>query len=141
MRAEDRSPDEALPWLLADGRAVRQSARSDFMWLRPFDVPALLAARTYLAPGRVVLEVDDPLGYAAGRFTLEGGPDGATCARTDDAPGLTLDVDVLGSVALGGPSLRVLADAGRVAVHDADALATADAMFRGAVTPWCSTWF
>ena len=84
-----------------------QSDRADFLWLRPLDVPALLGSRTYLAPGRVVLEVDDPLGYAAGRYALDGGPDGATCARTTDEPGLTLGVDVLGAVALGGPSLRL----------------------------------
>jgi len=74
-------------------------------------------------------------------LALEGGPDGASCVRTDEAPGLTVDPEALGAVALGGPSLRVLADARRVTVHDDAALAMADAMFRGAVMPWCSTWF
>jgi len=141
VRADDRSPDETLPWLLTDGRVVQQSDRADFLWLRPLDVPALLSARTYLASGRVVLEVIDRLGYAAGSYALDGGPAGATCTRADEAPGLTIDVEVLGAVALGGVSLRLLAEAGRLTVHDAAALATGDAMFRASITPWCSTWF
>jgi hypothetical protein len=50
-------------------------------------------------------------------------------------------VDVLGAASLGGRSLRQLAAAGRLDVHDHGALAVADAMFRGDVTPWCATWF
>lgn len=141
VKAEDRRVDEVVPWMLADGRAVQQSERADFMWVRPLDVPALLGARTYLAPGRVVLDVHDPLGYAAGRYVVEGGPDGATCARTTEAAELSLGVDVLGALSLGGVSPRVLAEAGQLMVHDSGALATADTMFRAAVTPWCSTWF
>lgn len=141
VKADDRRVDEAAPWMLADGRAVQQSDRADFMWVRPLDVPALLGARTYLTPGRLVLDVHDPLGYATGRYVVEGGPDGATCARTTEAAGLSLGVDVLGALSLGGVSARILAEAGHVAVHDPGALATADTMFRAVVTPWCSTWF
>jgi predicted acetyltransferase len=128
VRAEDRSVEEAVSWVVADGSAVRQSDRADFLWLRPLDVPALLAARAYLVPGRVVVEVTDPLGYAS-------------CARTTEEPGLTLGVDVLGAISLGGASLRLLAEASRVAVHDTRALAVADTMFRAPITPWCNTWF
>ncbi len=55
--------------------------------------------------------------------------------------GLTVPVDTLGAAYLGGVSLRTLAAAGRLDVHDERALATADAMFRSDVTPWCTTWF
>ena len=49
----------------------------------------------------LVLEVRDemrPDGDAAGRFLLEGGPDAASCDRTDAQPDLVLDVGALGSL-------------------------------------------
>jgi predicted acetyltransferase len=139
--AGDRRVDEVLPWIVADGRHVTQTWRADFLWVRVLDVATALAARTYAAPGRVVLDVTDPLGLARGRYALDGGPDGASCRPTDESPGLTVPVDALSATYLGGVSLRTLAAAGRLDVHDDRALATADVMFRGAVTPWCTTWF
>jgi predicted acetyltransferase len=141
VHASDRPVGEALPWLLADGRAVRQSARFDFVWVRVLDVCAALGARGYLTEGRVVIEVTDELGFATGRYALEGSPDGATCVRSSEAAQLTFPVDTLGTVFMGGMPLRTLAEAGRVDVHDRRALDRADVMFRSAVTPWCSTWF
>ena len=141
VEAGDRSVDEPLPWLLADARMVRQTARFDFLWTRILDVCAALTQRSYPVEGRVVLEVVDPLGLAGGRFALDGGPDGAGCAPSGESAGLTLPVDALGSAFLGGVPVETLAAAGRVDRHDAAALATAGAMFRSAPTPWCSTWF
>jgi predicted acetyltransferase len=85
--------------------------------------------------------VTDTLGIAAGRFVLDGGPDGATCTPTDASAELTLPVDTLGSLYLGGVSALTLARAGRLDEHAPGALARADTMFRSADTPWCSTWF
>jgi predicted acetyltransferase len=141
VRAGDRAIDERLPWLLVDGRVVSQTGRWDFLWVRVLDVAATLSARRYLAEGRVVIEVTDPLGLASGRFVLDGGPDGAVCAGTSELPDLSVTVDALGSVSLGGVTLSTMADVGRAAEHRRGALARADAMFRGAVIPWCSTWF
>ena len=133
-------PREALPWLVADARA-RGAAVADFLWVRILDVASLLAARALPHRGRVVLEVVDAQGLATGRFAVEGGPDGASCTPTTEAAGLTLGVGARRRL----PRRRVAADAGdgraQVDVHDPAALATADAMFRGAVDPWCSTWF
>ncbi len=80
VKAHDRSTDEALAWSVADARHIAQKWRSDFLWVRLLDTPTALSARTYLAPGRAVLEVVDAHGFASGRFVLDGGPDGATCA-------------------------------------------------------------
>jgi predicted acetyltransferase len=136
-----RPVDEPLGWFLLDGRAIRQRDRSDFTWLRVLDVPAALEARRYSVTGRVVLEVVDPMGFAAGRWALDGGPDGATCARTDASADLTVPVTTLGSIYLGGYRLRTLAGAGLASEHTPGALATADAMFAGHVAPWCNTEF
>jgi predicted acetyltransferase len=141
VKAGDRSTDEPLRWLLTDGRAITREAQDDFVWVRVLDVPAALSARRYLTEGRVVLEVEDLLGHAAGRFLLEGGPDGATCSRTDATADLALSAFALGSAYLGGVRLNELATGGLVTELTPGSLATTDAMFLSEVTPWCNTWF
>ncbi len=141
VQAGDRPVDEPLVWLLRDGRALRQTGRFDFLWVRVLDVSSALSARRYPTEGRLVLEVTDPLGMASGRFVLEGGPTGATCTATDATAEMTLPVDALGSVFLGGMSVLALGGAGRIDEHAPGALARADTMFRSPTTPWCSTWF
>jgi predicted acetyltransferase len=141
VRVADRPADELLPWLLADARHAQPSDRSDFLWIRPLDVAAMLSTRSYPVPGQIVLEVVDAMGLAGGRFALEAGPEGAHCMRTRASADLTLDAATLGSVYLGGYHLRTLAAAGLVEEHSTNAVARADAMFGSPITPWCSTWF
>lgn len=141
VEAGDRSVHEPLVWLLHDGRSLRQTGRFDFIWVRVLDVAAALAARRYPTEGRLVIEVVDPLRLAGGRFALEGGPDGATCAPTDASADVTLPVESLGSMYMGGMSVLALAHAGRIDEHTSGALDRGEAMFRSGVTPWCSTWF
>jgi predicted acetyltransferase len=141
VRAADRPVDEPLPWLLTDGRAVRTVERADFLWLRMLDVPAALTARGYPRAGRVVLEVTDPTGYAAGRYALDASPDGATCKPTTESADLTLPATALAAVYLGGFRLRMLAAAGQVDEHTAGALDAADLLFLGDRPPWCTVWF
>ena len=126
VRAAGRPVDEAVPWLLGDGRAARQTRRGDQMWLRLLDVPAALTARSYGGSGRVVLEVLDPAGYAAGRFALDASPDGATCVPTAEGADVTLPVTTLGSAYLGGHRLGQLARAGLADEHRPGALRVAD---------------
>ncbi len=127
--------------MLVDGRSLRQTGRFDFIWVRVLAVAAALSGRRYASDGAVVIEVIDPLGIAGWRFALEGGPKGATCVPTGASADLTVPVDALGSVYLGGMSVLALGAAGRVDEHASGALVRADAMFRSALTPWCSTWF
>lgn len=141
VTADDRSVDEPLAWWLADGRDLVQTARSDFVWARPLDTVTCLAGRTYAAPLDAVLEVVDPVGVSGGRFRVrtDGGP--ATCSPTTDSPDLTLPVATLGTVLLGGRSLRTLAVAGLADEHRPGTVDRADAAFRSTVTPWSATWF
>jgi predicted acetyltransferase len=141
VQAHDRNTDEAVLWMVSDGRHITQRWRSDFLWVRMLDVAAALSVRTYLTPGRIVIEVADAQGLAAGRFALDGGPDGASCAPTTESAGIAVSAEALGAAYLGGVSLRTLAGAGQVDAHDEQTLATADTMFRGAIAPWCTTWF
>jgi len=141
VRTESRGPGEVLPWLLSDGRSAQQHLRTDALWLRLLDPAAALTARRYPLAGGLVLEVHDALGLAAGRFALEAGTDGATCAPTTRIPDLTLDVSVLASAYLGGHPLRLLADAGYVDEHRDGAVVAADALLRSPTAPWCATGF
>src|SRR4051794_22254702 len=139
--ADQRGVDDPLPLWLTDARAVRQRYRTDFLWVRVLDVPAALAARRYGCAGALVLEVEDALGHAAGRYALEGAADGAQCARTTAAADLAVRVEALGAAYQGGASLAALAAAGWVREERPGALATADAMFGWLARPWCATLF
>ena len=139
--AEERSADERLPWLLRDARAVRQRLKTDFLWARLLDVPAALVARRYLREGELVLEVRDAAGFAAGRFALRIGSDGAQCEPTAAAPEVALDAGALSAAYLGGRSLATMAAAGWAQELRPGALARADAMLRWSVEPWCATMF
>jgi predicted acetyltransferase len=134
--------DEPLAWRLADPRRLRTRNTGDMLWARILDVPAALAGRRYLASDRLVLQVDDAFRPASGGvFALDGGPDGAECARTDAEPDLVLGVSELGSLYLGGASFAMLARAGRVTERTQGALARADRMFASERAPWCDTDF
>jgi predicted acetyltransferase len=128
--------DDPLPWKLTNRRAVRRK-RSETLWVRVLDVPAALTARRYGAEGRLVLGIADAFcGDVAGNYELVVGSDGAECHATDAASDLDLDVGDLGSIYLGGHAPSTLSRAGRIR-GSAEALETADALFRWGVAPWC----
>jgi predicted acetyltransferase len=141
VRAVDRAVDDAVPWLLVDARHAKADNRFDFLWLRLLDTAALLGARAYGVPGKLVIEVVDADGYAGGRFALDGGPVGATCAPTTETVDLTIGVSALGSICLGGYPVRTLAAAGLVDEHAPGTVARAARMFATDRAPWCTTWF
>jgi predicted acetyltransferase len=136
-----RPNDDPVPLWLRDGRAATLHDRSDHVWARLLDVPAALEARRYTVDGRLVFEIDDPLGFAHGRFALEGGPDGATCKTTTDDPDLRIPAKALGAAYLGGFTWSRLAAAGWVDESRPGALATAAAMFFIPRLPWCAMTF
>jgi predicted acetyltransferase len=136
IRASNTDPGSALPYLVTDRRRVRQR-HSDGLWVRILDVPGALGSRLYPLAGSLTFEVaDDFYGSAAGRFTLEGGPDGADCYRSDRKADIVLDVRSLSAVYLGGVSFSELARAGLVEAS-AGALQRADLMFSWTRPPWC----
>jgi predicted acetyltransferase len=141
IRAHDRPVDDTLPWLLVDGRHVRQTSCFDMLWLRPLDVARLLTTRAYAASGRIVIEVDDPLGLAGGRFALDASPAGARCTTTTESAELTMPIRTLGAACLGDVRLDVLHRAGWLDEEVPDAVGRAGALLAGDVAPWCNTWF
>jgi predicted acetyltransferase len=142
IRLIDRPVDDPVRWRLADPRRLRVTHVGDQLWVRLLDVPGALAARRYAVSGSLVLEVTDALRPRnQGRFRLEGGPDGATCAPVNASPDLALDVADLGAAYLGGASLASLARAERVAELTPGALLRADRMFAASPPPICTTHF
>ncbi|GAB3146099.1 GNAT family N-acetyltransferase [Amycolatopsis stemonae] len=138
VRARWRPVDEPLAVMLTDHRHARTTDVEDDLWLRPVDVAAALAARTYGGAGSVVLAVADRvLPTNAGHYEV--GPDGAR--RTDAAADLALDVDTLGMLYLGQWSVSALVAAGRVEVRDPAAVSRADELFTTVVAPWNGTLF
>ena len=103
-------------------------------------IGAAIALR-YAREGALTIAVRDSLLAAcAGAWRIDGGRDGATCARATGAPDIEVDAAELGALYLGGRSVRALARAGRVR-GDAAALARADAMLRWDPPPWCPELF
>ncbi|OGO57342.1 MAG: hypothetical protein A2V85_15770 [Chloroflexi bacterium RBG_16_72_14] len=139
--AEGRSPSEGLPWLLTNHRAAMVSEVGEGLWVRLFDVARALEARTYEREGGLVLEVVDDELRAPLRLALEASPGGTTCRPTDRSAELTLPVSALGAAYLGGTRLRDVVIGMGADEHRPGAMATADALFRTADEPWCSTFF
>ncbi len=125
--------DHELFLLLREPRMLRFEYR-DGLWVRLVDVQAALAARSYKAGEPVVIEVrDDLFAENAGRYRV--GPDGAE--RTDAEAELSLPIQALGSVYLGGFGFGELARAGQVEELVDGALDRADTLFRADRYPWC----
>jgi predicted acetyltransferase len=112
-------PDDPLRWALTDINAVKYTDLAEFLWVRILDVETSLAARPWTADGRVVLEVEDAQGHAAGRYRIVTDGGRAAVTRTDEPAEVTLDAETLGSLYLGGAHVSALSRAGRL--HGTDA--------------------
>jgi predicted acetyltransferase len=136
VQAEERPTDDVLPLLLANPRAL-VSRPSDGLWLRPVDVGAVLAARTYAVQGGLTIAVTDRLIQDNnGAWALEGGPNGAQCRRSDAQPDLRLDVADLGATFLGATRFARLVRAGRAEEITPGAAGRADLLFFTEPAPW-----
>ena len=97
VKAGDRPTDEALPWLLENGRLAKQVSSFDFMWVRPLDVARLLTTRTYErdGPHRVRRRRRPRASPVAGSRSTRR-PTGRRASRRREAAELTFPVKALG---------------------------------------------
>ncbi|MBB6420762.1 GNAT family N-acetyltransferase [Streptomyces sp. AK010] len=136
VTVRSRPVDDAWQYLVTDPRRCHPRVR-DSLYVRPVEVGAALAARTYQTPVDVVFEVEDAFcPWNAGRWRLSGDAKGASCERTADAADVALSVRELGAAYLGGVSLAALGAAGRVRELRPGALAEASLGFGAGVPPW-----
>ena len=152
VKAHLRPTDETLRWQIADFRSAEVKTW-EHQYLRVLDVPAAFSARTYAAPGELILDVSDALGFAAGIWrisvveSVETTPPSyaATVTQLDaapaDIPTLTLTANELASLYLGGVSATTLVDAGRIAEGTPGDASIADGILRAARAPWLSVWY
>ncbi|MEY9876038.1 putative acetyltransferase [Streptacidiphilus sp. MAP12-33] len=140
----DLAPDSPLPLALHDQRACvdNNDSTGDFLWVRILDVAQAFSARTYDAPGRVVFDVSDTMGYTAGRFVLDAAEDGTgrclASGSTDDAVvDFALDVSQLAAVYFGHSTLGRLAEAGLLEPRREGGLRAAQRVLRTDRAPWC----
>lgn len=133
--------DDPLRWALVDQRSHRVESIDDRLWLRILDPVAALQGRTYACEDLdLVLAVTDPMGFAAGTFAVEVRQRAATVTASDDPADVTLGVEELGSLFLGGVDPEVLAMSGRIQAGP-EAVASLRALFGGFRRPWCNTDF
>jgi predicted acetyltransferase len=128
-------------WMLADTQALQRRV-TDALWVRLVDVGAALSGRRYATDVDMAFEVtDDFCPWNEGRWLLEGGPDGATCARTSRSPDLSLDTADLAATFLGGVGLGPLVRSGRVVEGASAVTARAHAALAWDPRPWAVTFF
>ena len=134
IRADLRPVDDPIHSLLAGMRRAKTKV-GDGLWVRVLDVPGVLEARTYSGAGSISFTVRDSLGHAGGNYRLETDGKDTTVTAIDVDTDVSIDVEDLGALSLGGRSALQLAMAGRVTGPD-DAIVTLDTLFRGSRAPW-----
>ena len=134
-------PHPLQQWLLEPRRLGLTV--NDGLWLRFVDLATALAARRYIGPGSIVLDIDDEMFESnAGRWKLTVADDGtATVKRSTADPDLAIDVGALASTYLGTWRFLDLAAAGRVRECRPGAIETADGLFRARRTAYANTMF
>lgn len=138
------SLDDPLVWLATDQRAPK-SVIEDDMWIRILDVPRALAARTYATPLNMVVRVrDEYVGYNSGLWRIATEPMRGPAPGDDDAVAaaasgdlhvatlsrvtdgladgsvfadLSMGIQELSALYLGGVSAQTLTDAGLIEEH------------------------
>lgn len=128
--------DDPLPAMVTDDRRVRRTL-SDAMWVRLMDVIDALEARTYESDGLIVFAVEDTnRPENSGTYRLEVADGRAQVTETTGPADVSLDVDVLGHLYLGGGDAHVMASAGRISGGPA-AVSTLHRLLHTDGAPWC----
>src|SRR5699024_9874251 len=93
--------DDPLMWAMVDRRGYKITGAGDRVWCRVLDPVRCLAARPWRGRGSIVVEIVDPMDFAAGRFHIEvaGGRAGVT--PTDTTTDVSVPIEVLAGLWLG----------------------------------------
>ncbi len=133
---ECRLPADSILFdALNDRWSPSKLGEHDNLWVRILDPVAALSSRRYRTGGSLVLAVVGAGATAV--LDLGVSPDGeASVSLTDAQPELSLGLEELGSVWLGGGSFAQLAAVGRVVEAHPGAAGRADALFGWSPSPW-----
>lgn len=117
VRSRLLAPDDPLPYLLADPRALRTYELNDFVWCVPLDVAPCFAARSYGTDDDVVIECD------GARYRVGAGG----VKRVRSRPDLVAERSALGPLLM-GVAPTTLTMGRRLTARSAEALRRADAL-------------
>jgi len=143
VRIENLPPDDPLPWLLADRRAMRVVGEQDGVWLRILDPEVCLRERLHDATGDpLTLRVHDELGICPGAYRIVPASRGTEVTKVPDgAADAVLDADALASLFLGGYTAASLERAGRIRGAAPGVVARLDRLFGSGPAPYTDTHF
>lgn len=136
-------PDDPLPALLADPKAVQVELRPSFM-LRVVDLVPALEARAYLPgpPARLVLRVADAAApWNEGTWLLTVAEGRARVTPAAGEPEISTDAGTLAALYNGFLTPAQALHGGLLVVQDASALAAATRVFAVTRPPYCLDYF
>ncbi len=133
--------DEPLPMKLVEPRRIKVDSQFDALWILILDVTTALEARTFEQDGSVRFTVTNAFRTdVEGNYKLAVTEGIASCVRIEGETDISVDLDVLGALYLGGGDALAYFAAGRLRA-DADAVAHMHKLFRTAQPPWCNQVF
>ena len=137
VKAHARPVDDPLVWMLAEPRRLRRTL-TDAIWMKFLDIPAVLEQRTYPVEDSLTMQIVDAESKERRTFSLDFGPEGATCRPTSGTPDLVMNESELAAIYLGAVECSMLENIGLVDVsaRTPDAALRADAVFRTSPAGW-----
>ena len=137
IKAHARPVDDPLVWMLAEPRRLRRTL-TDAIWFKFLDIPAMLEGRTYPVEDSLVIQVTDAESKEITPYSLETGPEGGRCRKTNASPDLIMNEAELAAVYMGAVECSMLANLSLVEVsaQAPDAALRADAIFRTNPAGW-----
>ncbi len=134
--------DDPLPHLLLEPRMLRDTAR-DGLLARVVDLPRAVDARGYDTAATISVDLIDELcPWNAGAWQLDLGPEGTHTTRLGAGePDLSMSINTFAMLLFGQVSATQAARAGRVGVHNRDALDRWNRVLATRYAPFCADGF
>lgn len=140
-RAWNSALDDPLAMKIVEPRRIKHAAHFDALWILILDVVAALEARTYERDGTIRFNVENAFrNDVEGTYELTVRDGVGVCTRVDGGADVSLDLDVLGAMYLGGADAFAYADAHRIRGNSREVVRLHD-LFHTARAPWCNQVF
>jgi predicted acetyltransferase len=141
VRSWNTALDDPLAMKIVEPRRIKRAAHFDALWIVILEVVAALEARSYERDGTTRFSVvnafrDDV--ESTYELTVTNGV--GSCVRVDGDAGVSLDLDVLGAMYLGGADAHAYATAERIR-GDVKEIGLLHELFSTARAPWCNQVF
>lgn len=135
VHTDPRPVDDALPWQVSDRLRLKASISAP-LYTALLDVPRCLGSRTSITGSGVTLHVHDAERDQTGTYRWDADQSGAACTRTDADAEVSLDIQALAALWLGGTSASALRRSRRLVEHVPGAAVRLDALAATSAAPW-----